>query len=214
MDVNLLVPGHGQESRTATLRRTVDSVRPATCVVYAYNRTTFWHPSCTVELVKGGLHLWTHFMQRYVVPSNGLDVLLAMDDIVAPVAPLPRPAAFDAVSAAIHGWHWRVMRPKVPPPRQLRATAYVDMLFVRFLPRAWRCWVGQIDTRVNKYGWGYDRTFQKACEVRLAINDSVVARHRPHTGQTYDHSASRKEEKAWLRHFRALKSKGRHPHSP
>lgn len=187
MNVNLLIPGHGEETRVSNLVRTIDRISPQSCTVYTYRSTSFRHDACTIISFFQNM-LWTMAMKDYIPKYAALDVLLVIDDVIVPpndILSLYRPNA-PVLSASIFNWHHKVMRPS--SQRVWKKTSYVDILTVRFSPDAWKCWRKNINLEINTFGWGYDISFQRLCKFDMYIQNNCTVRHPPHAhGPTYKH---------------------------
>ena len=192
--LNIIVPGHGEASRTSTMLKTIRSIRSlssflvVTCQIFTY-KPVLLHAPCVLTESLG--NLWTDFMIQESIPSDY--VLLVMDDVLVqedlyPVLNLMTQYSLDVASYSVDDWHWDIMNPR--KDCLFRETRYTDMLATVFTRDAYQCWKQHINVHENHIGWGYDVMLKKNCDVRIAIMDTHTAIHTSgeHEGthRTYD----------------------------
>lgn len=74
---------------------------------------------------------------------------------------------------------------------------------MRVPPRLRRCWQDEIDLSINRYGWGYDVTFEQACNVSVGVVDSQLAHHPlAEASRSYDSANASTQFQRWMRHKR------------
>ena len=222
----LIVCGHGVAERSPILYRSVRSIQTDLevegvrfrCLLFVHNLSLLESVKseftmCDVRANSGGL--WTDHMAS-VPNAPEEDVIgLLMDDVdtgtvnAASLVRTMQAHGFDVASPSFPKWHYDVMH-----PRQgclLHGAEFVDILFTVMSRDAWICWQKHLDLEINRYGWGYDRTFSKLCDVRIAVMDQQVANHvgpECETGgecsRTYDSAKARKQMLAWLVHVHGV----------
>ena len=174
------------------------------CHIFVYNfQINLQRTPCAITKTTG---LWTDFMK--MTAGNADYVAIMMDDVYLPhydlssYINLMESYNIDAAAASLNAWHWKTM---IQQPNCLfRRTSYIDMLFTVFTNKAFQCWQNQIDLDLNHYGWAYDITFAKTCNVQLAVFDTHVAVHA--SGQArgnarlYDENEAMTQMWNWLKH--------------
>lgn len=222
--LDILIPGHRAGERTANLQRNLCLLghQPVEmqCTLYVYGGAVTLAPNCQKCTIVRRDGKWVDFMHAFETQAD--HVLLTMDDVVAEKVSIGRMLAkmrdyeLDVLAPSISGWHHPIMRPgyrrhatrnrtligrplfsKKACASGLRRTKYLDMLFVLFTRKAWKCWRRHLD-RTNRDGWGHDLLFWRKCRVRMAVDDRSLIRHPAHMHTTYSHAVARDRMHAYL----------------
>lgn len=181
---HVVVPGHGSPKRSKAMMNTIRRLRvniPVhtlfSCSIYVYNLSLNLPSNiCEIHHRRG---FWTDFMQ--IVEPKYDYIGLLMDDVYVEnndmnsFFKLMDVYDVDVAAAALPNWHWHIMKKR--DDCLLRRTRYTDMLFTVFKKSAFVCWQNQINTTLNRMGWGYDLTFKRSCSVNIAILDTHTAIH-------------------------------------
>lgn len=203
--IKLIVPGHGDASRTEGLVRNLKKISSSfskrflfTCHVFLYNKITFPF-DCERTYSKG---LWTDFMKQVNYYDYDYYILM-MDDVylqkptVENMIDTMKNYNLSVAAPSLTSWHWKIMEQN--SSCILRKTNYLDMLFTIFKKDAFQCWSNQIDLKNNNYGWGYDITFKKNCNVEMGILDNFLAIHTSGEarGSKRLYNENRAQEQLW-----------------
>ena len=205
MSYKVVVPGHGDISRVSELHASLETLYNNTrfdnCEVYAY-RTVPAYSKCKYIWRKG---YWTDFMK--MEQGNESHVLLLLDDVkprhnfsVERMIDAMHTFDLDMVSSAIQKFR-SFVSPTLQPSLHCtaRKVSFVDPLLLLFKRKAWRCWQKEINTTINRMGWGYSITFGSRCNASVGVIDTEVAVHanRP---RLYSTTASMEQMRMWLSH--------------
>eukprot|EP01084_Bolivina_argentea_P058524 106858_1 len=190
----VVVPGTGDATRIPTLQKSLLTFKDSQqsteinydfqCVIYVYNWTL-------LDQIKHDIHycdiqynvgLWTDHMSKVQLFDGTTHVAILMDDFdissidTVNFLNIMKKSKFDVASAALPQWHYPAMH-----TRDLclsHQTNFADVTFTIFAANAWLCWQNHINLDINHYGWGYDVTFNKLCNVSIGIiDDHATAVH-------------------------------------
>ena len=119
--------------------------------------------------------------------GNESHVLLLLDDVkprhnfsVERMIDAMRTFNLDMVSAAIQKFS-SFVSPTLQPSLHCvaRKVSFVDPLLLLFKRKAWKCWLKEINTTINRMGWGYSITFGSRRNASVGVIDTEVAVHEP-----------------------------------
>eukprot|EP00930_Biecheleria_cincta_P083298 TRINITY_DN7289_c0_g2_i1.p1 TRINITY_DN7289_c0_g2~~TRINITY_DN7289_c0_g2_i1.p1 ORF type:complete len:753 (+),score=99.07 TRINITY_DN7289_c0_g2_i1:81-2339(+) len=215
--IKLVIPGHGQPSRTATMISSIEKFRlnvptsiEFTCEIYVWSQLTekakLDASGCVVFYVKG---LWTHFMKA-VDPSSASYIAIMMDDVILEnldlqtyISSMEKHKLHVLSASVLPSWNWKSMQRN--SSCLLRETNYADILFAVFTREAFVCWQDLIDVNLNPHGWGYDVSFPTLCKASVGVSDQHSVVHS--TGvpgeagkeRSYSDAAAKDSMWSWLR---------------
>jgi hypothetical protein len=221
--LHVIVPGHGRVERTSNLIHNLRSFRAqipnSHCTIYVYNNNVPLDRSCNCTLIRRS-GKWVEFMRSF--ESKFEYVVLMMDDILVKHVNLQTLLSkmleynLKVIAPSIVNWHHPIMQAgyrrhalhnnilgekplfsRRPCRSGLRATKYVDMLFVLFAKDAWECWSRSLDD-TNLYGWGFDLMYWQNCRMRMAVDDTSSIEHSLLTPTSYSHASARRTMYAYI----------------
>lgn len=205
MSYKVVVPGHGDTARAPELHASLETLnnnaRFDACEVYAYKSVPVY-PKCRYIWKKG---YWTDFMK--MERGGESHVLLLLDDVkprrnfsVSRMIDALRIFDLDMASSAIQKFR-SFASPTLQPSLDcaVRQVSFVDPLLLLFKRKAWECWQREINTTINRMGWGYQLTFASRCNASVGVVDTEVAVHA-NQPRLYSTTSALSQMRQWLDH--------------
>ena len=137
--------------------------------------------------------------------GNESHVLLLLDDVkprrnfsVSRMIDALRTFDLDMASSAIHKYRSFASPTLQPSPDcAVRQVSFVDPLLLLFKRKAWECWQREINTTINRMGWGYQLTFASRCNASIGVVDTEVAVHA-NQPRLYSTTSALTQMRQWL----------------